>query len=479
MSPATETRHGSLRYVLLLTLVAALGGLLFGYDTAVISGAIGFLAEYFQLDPQVWTGWAAACALLGCALGAGMAGMLSDRFGRKGMLIVSAVLFLISAVGTAFPQNFTQFILFRVIGGLGIGAASMTSPMYIAEIAPARSRGRMVSVNQFAIVTGMLVVYFVNYFIAEYGAAMDRAGGGTGNSWNVLYGWRCMFGSGILPSGLFLSLLLLVPESPRWLVKQGRQDEALAILARVGGDDHARQELGEIRAALAQETGTLAQLLQPGMRIVLAIGVSLAVLQQITGINVFLYFAPEIFKKLGSGTNVALMQTVLVGVVNLAFTVLAIWTVDRLGRKPLMLVGATGMGICLLALGVAAYAQRTELWTIVFILGYIACFALSVGPVTWVILAEIFPTGIRGRAMALATICLWVANYFVTQTFTLMDESPWLIERFHHGFPFWVYAAFCALSVVFIWRYVPETKGKTLEEIERSWLGREGGKDVS
>ena len=207
------------------------------------------------------------------------------------------------------------------------------------------------------------------------------------------------------------------------------------------------------------------------MRIVLVIGVALAVLQQVTGINVFLYFAPEIFKKMGSGVDAALLQTVLVGAVNLLFTVIAIWTVDRLGRKPLMLVGSTGMGVSLLALGLAAYFEQTDVWMLVFILGYIACFALSVGPVTWVILSEIFPTRIRGRAMAIATVCLWLANFVVTQTFTMMDEDPWLVERFHHGFPFWVYAALCAVSVVFVWRFVPETKGKTLEEIERSWMG--------
>jgi SP family xylose:H+ symportor-like MFS transporter len=470
MLHSTPTRDGNTLYVLLLTLVAALGGLLFGYDTAVISGAIGFLAQHFDLDPQLWTGWAAACALLGCALGAAMAGMLSDRFGRKGMLILSALLFLISAVGTAFPQTFAQFIFFRIVGGLGIGAASMTSPMYIAEITPAKIRGRMVSLNQFAIVSGMVVVYFVNYFIAEYGAAMDRTGGLADGSWNATYGWRWMFGSGILPSGLFLALLFFVPESPRWLVKQNRTAEALAILSRVGGPKHAMDEMAEIQAALACETGTLAQLFQPNMRIVLCIGVILAVLQQITGINVFLYFAPEIFKKLGSETSAALMQTVVVGGVNMIFTVLAIWTVDRVGRKPLMLIGFTGMGVCLLALGTAAYCQRTEQWTLAFILGYIACFSLSVGPVTWVILAEIFPTGIRGRAMAIATVCLWAANFVVTQTFTFMDENPWLVNRFNHGFPFWIYAVFCAMSVVFVWRWVPETKGRTLEEIERDWL---------
>jgi SP family xylose:H+ symportor-like MFS transporter len=493
--------RGSLTYVFLLTLVAALGGLLFGYDTAVISGAIGFLQENFKLDPQYMTGWAAACALIGCALGAGMAGMLSDRFGRRGMLIVSALLFLISAIGTAFPRNITEFIIFRMIGGLGIGAASMTSPMYIAEIAPARIRGRMVSVNQFAIVTGMLVVYFVNFFIAEHGknhdmrvlaaritstemtdAQGEKVVGDQVDqldlqmksfglvSWNVEYGWRWMFGSGILPSGLFLILLFSVPESPRWLVAKGRAEEALKVLARVGGSQHARTEVAEIRAALAQETGSIQQLFQPGMRLVLMIGVILAVLQQITGINVFLYYAPEIFKKLGSGTNVALLQQAIVGAVNLLFTIIACWTVDRLGRKPLMLVGSVGMGVSLVAMGLAAYWQQTALWVLVFILGYIACFAMSVGPVVWVILSEIFPTSIRGRAMAIATVSLWVANYIVTQTFKMMDESQWLIDRFHHGFPFWIYAFFCAVTVIFVWFLVPETKGKTLEEIERGWL---------
>ncbi len=470
MNHALEDDRGSTTYVLLLTLIAALGGLLFGYDTAVISGAIGFLQEHFRLDPQLLKGWAAACALLGCALGAAMAGMLSDRFGRKGMLVVSALLFFMSAAGTAFPRTFTEFIIFRIIGGLGIGAASMTSPMYIAEIAPARIRGRMVSVNQFAIVTGMLVVYFVNYFIAEHGAAADQAAGAADGTWNVLYGWRWMFGSGMLPSVLFLALLLVVPESPRWLVKEGRQGDALAILAQVGGGRHAARKWPKSRPRWPKRPARSAQLFMPGMRVALVIGVALAVLQQITGINVFLYFAPEILKKLGSGTNVALLQTVLVGAVNLTFTILAIWTVDRVGRKPLMLVGSSGMFVCLVGLGLAAYSGHTELWTLGLILGYIACFAISVGPVTWVILSEIFPTGIRGRAMAIATVCLWVTNYFVTQTFTLMDESPWLIERFHHSFPFWVYAAFCALSVAFVWLWVPETKGKTLEEIERSWL---------
>lgn len=444
---------------MVVCLVAALGGLLFGYDTGVINGAIGPLKAHFALDAK-WTGWAMGCALVGCAIGAGAAGVLSDRFGRKRVLIISAILFFISAVGTAIPQTIAAFIFYRILGGLGVGAASICSPMYIAEISPARIRGRMVSVNQFAIVTGFLVVYFVNYFIALGGDA----------AWNEQWGWRWMFGSEALPAFLLLVLLFFVPESPRWLTKQNRPDEALKILTRVDGAAYAQNELLEIKDAISHESGSLVQLFAPGMKIVLVIGIVLAVLQQITGINVFLYFGTEIFKKMGSGTNAALLQTVIVGAVNLGFTIIAIWTVDRLGRKPLMIIGSAGMGISLLAMGMAAYFQRTELWVLLFILGYIACFALSVGPVTWVILSEIFPTRIRGRAMAIATVCLWIANYIISQTFPMMDENAWLIEKFHHALPFWLYGVFCVVLLAFVWRVVPETKGKTLEEIEKHWL---------
>ncbi len=318
-----------------------------------------------------------------------------------------------------------------------------------------------------------MLVYFINYLIATYGAQVDKAAEvavAATASWNVEYGWRWMFGSGALPAGLFLVLLLLVPESPRWLTKQGRRGEALDILTRVGGRAQATAELADIEDAIQHESGSLAQLFQPGMRTVFCIGVTLAILQQVTGINVFLYFAPEIFKKMGSSIDAALLQVVCVGAVNLSFTVIAIWTVDLLGRKPLMLIGAVGMGLTLTVMGLAAYQGQTAMWLLLCILGYIACFALSVGPVVWVILSEIFPTRIRGRAMAIATVCLWTANYVVTQTFVLMDESQPLVAKFHHGLPYWIYAGFCVVLVVFVWYWVPETKGKSLEEIERGWL---------
>jgi SP family xylose:H+ symportor-like MFS transporter len=341
--------------------------------------------------------------------------------------------------------------------------ASMLSPLYIAEIAPPDIRGRLVSYNQFAIVTGILAVYFVNYYIA-----------GLGNDlWNVTVGWRWMFGSETLPAVLFFFSLLAIPESPRWLVKRGEDQRALGILSRLSSPEEARTEVAAIKATLAEKAESLAGLFSPGMRIALVIGIALAILQQITGINVFMYYAPEIFKQVGAGTDTALLQTVIVGAFNVTFTVIAIWTVDRIGRKPLLIVGASGMGLSLIGLGFAAYNTTTQSWVLVFILGYIAFFALSMGPVVWVVLSEIYPTRLRGRAMAIATLLLWAANFVVSQTFPVINEDPWLVATFRHAFPFWLYALFCAVTVVVTWLYVPETKGKTLEEIEQYWRKRE------
>ena len=445
---------GSTTYVYLLASVAALGGLLFGYDTAVISGAIGFLEEHFTLD-AVWKGWAASSALVGCIFGAAVAGTLSDRLGRKRVLLMAAVLFTVSAIGSAVPRTLLEFIVARILGGFGVGAASMLSPLYIAEVAPARIRGRLVSLNQLAIIGGMVVVYFVNAYVASLG----------NESWNVEHGWRWMFGSETLPAVLFFVLLFGVPESPRWLTKQNRGAEALAILARVAGPRQAETQMAEIREAIAQESGSLRQVFEPGIRVALAIAVVLAVLQQITGINVVLYYAPEIFKSTGLAAGRAINDTVLVGLVNLAFTLVAIGVVDRLGRKPLLLIASAGMGTSLALLGGAFYLEEFQgPWVLLFTLAYVASFAVAMGPVVWVVMSEIFPTRIRGRAMSIATVCLWVACYAVSQTF------PWMLETLKGAPTFWFYAAMNLVAFVFVARFVPETKGKTLEQIERSWM---------
>jgi len=445
--------------------VATLGGLLFGYDTGVISGAIEPLTVRFHLN-DFMKGWASGCVLIGCATGVLLVGPLSDRFGRKLAMFLAAAMFLASAIGTALPREVWMFIAFRFLGGVGIGIASISTPMYIAEITPARIRGRMVSVNQIAIVGGIAATSFINYYIAKQG---DQ-------TWLINTGWRWMFGTGVAPSVVFALLLLAIPESPRWLVEQRREDEARAILGRVGGDAFADAECNGIKAALAQEKGTWSELFSAKLRRPLLIGIGLAILQQVTGINVFLYFGATIFKSMSQSTGVdaGLLQQVIINGAGVLFTLIAIATVDKWGRKPLMLVGATGMGVSLAAMG--ALAQRmsgdnaASGWMLAFIILYIACFGLSVGPVTWVILSEIYPTAIRGRALGLATFFLWLADYAVTQTFPLFDaKDSWFVQQFHHAFPFYVYAGFCVVLVLLVWRAVPETKGQSLEEIERSW----------
>ncbi len=462
------TVRANLSYLIPICLVATLGGLLFGYDTGVISGAIEFLTARFALD-VVMKGWASGCVLIGCATGVLIVGPISDRFGRKKALLLAAGLFLASAIGTALPRDIWTFILFRWMGGIGIGIASMSTPMYIAEIAPAHLRGRLVSVNQIAIVGGILLVYFVNYFIARCG---DQA-------WNEAVGWRWMFASGILPSVAFALLLLGIPESPRWLVEMGRAPEAEAILTRVAGADFARTELASIREALSTARGNWAELFSRALRLPLIVGILLAILQQVTGINVFLYFGTTIFKNMSASTGVdaGMLQQIVIGGASALSTVVAIATVDNWGRKPLMFLGATGMGVSLLAMGLMAQniADPTTVsgWMLCFIIIYVVCFGLSVGPVTWVILSEIYPTAIRGRALGLATFFLWLADYAVTQTFPMMDaKDSWFVQRFNHAFPFYIYAGFCLALIVVLWRLVPETKGRSLEEIERSWTAR-------
>lgn len=495
--PAEEHAQGSMLYVAVVALVAALGGLLFGYDTAVINGAIGFLTTYFDLNP-VLKGWAVSSALVGCIVGACFAGVLSDWMGRKKVLLISAVLFTLSAIGSAIPESLTAFAVARMLGGFAVGAASMLSPLYIAEIAPAHIRGRLVSLNQLTIVFGMLVVFFVNALVAWKGdridtalvapetatvevalaAAQDASGTvpservperdgtvpDTSNSWNVQYGWRWMFGSETLPCILFLVCLLFVPESPRWLVKQGRAGEALRVLTRVNGATRAAAEIEDITETLKHEGESFADLFRPDMRKALAVGCILAVLQQITGINVILYYGAEVFRSAGIASTTAIYQTVIVGTVNVLFTLVAIWIVDRVGRKPLLMLASAGMGTSLFLVGCLYRPGASEgPWVLICVLAYVASFALAMGPVVWVVLSEIFPTRIRGTAMSVAVVLLWTANFLVTQFYpSLMDTL--------RGNAYHIFGVMCVIALLFVAFFIPETKGKSLEQIETEWL---------
>lgn len=442
-----------LRFIYQCTLVAAIGGLLFGYDTAVVAGAIGYIEEKYQLSAAM-TGWAASCALIGCMIGAMIAGGLSDKLGRRKVLMISAWAFAISSVGIMIPLSLNMFIFFRMIGGIGIGIASILSPMYISEIAPASIRGRLISIYQLGIVIGILLIYFVNAAIA----------GMHDHQWNVDTGWRWMFGSGLLPSIVFILLLLRAPESPRWLAAQNNWDTATDILEKVNGKIGAAEEVKAIKASLSEKQGTFSELLRPGLRTALIIGIFLSIFSQVTGINVIMYYAPEIFKATGDGSSSALMQTIWVGGINVLMTLVAIRYVDRLGRKKLLLIGSAGMAVCLAFVGAAFYQQATAgYWVLGGILLYISFFAISLGPLTFVVVAEIFPNSIRGRAMGVAIFFLWLSVYIVSQTF------PMLLESIGSAYTFWIYMIMSILAFLFIWRMVPETKGKTLEQIQDLW----------
>ncbi len=443
---------GSRVYLMLLTVAAALGGLLFGYDTAVISGAVGFLQKHFELGASL-KGWAASSALVGCIVGAMAGGPLSDRFGRKKMLVLCAVLFALSGIGSALPATLTHFVWARFVGGFAIGAVSVLSPLYIAEIAPEKIRGRLVSLYQLAIVVGILGVFFVNMLIQRLG---DEA-------WNVAYGWRWMMGSLTLPSAVFGLLLLPIPESPRWLMKMGRRAEAEEVLVRVGGAEAAAREMRQIEESLTQEEGKFSELFHGGYRRALMIGVVLAVVCQFSGINAIMYYAPEIFKSVGVGRDAAFTQTVSIGLVNLLFTFVAIWLVDLAGRKALLIAGSIVQVIALIGVGVMFSNGNNGLWLLAFIVLFTGSFAAAMGPIPWIVISEIFPTKIRGQAMSVAVLVLWTSCYIVSQTF------PMLVEAIGNAKTFWIYAACSFAGLIFVTLAVPETKGKTLEEIEQYW----------
>lgn len=516
-----NSQQGNKLYLLGITIVATLGGLLFGYDTAVISGTVSSLRQFF-VEPlhlpidqaNAFEGFIVSSALIGCVVGASIAGWVSQKLGRKPSLIIAAVLFLISALGSAWPELFigmpgsgdytfgTLFVIYRIIGGIGVGMASMVSPMYIAEVAPSDKRGGLVSWNQFAIIFGMLVVYFVNYFIASQGNA----------DWLNTIGWRWMFASEMIPACLFLILLFFVPETPRWLVMKEHTEKAHSILVKLTGEKAAEKEMQDIRNSFESDEQSslkpyyrfmitwiilfvvafiglkyagntnafeisligsfVISLIAPvrsyGFKIII-VGVLLSAFQQFVGINVVLYYAPEIFKSMGSGTDTALLQTIIVGIINLSFTVLAILTVDKFGRKPLLAIGAVIMAIAMIGLGSGFSLGWAGGLNLTFMLLYTAGFAMSWGPVCWVMLAEIFPNSVRSSVMSIAVAAQWVSNFLVSWTFPMMNKNEYLVNSFNHGFSYWVYGVMSVLAAVFILKMVPETKGKTLEDMNKLW----------
>ena len=464
---------GNAGYLLSIVFVSAIGGFLFGYDTAVINGTIEFLEKFF-IEPFGWDpgkasaikGFAISSALIGCIIGGLVAGTSARVLGRKRSMNIAALLFLVSAMGSAYPEMFfagistmghhtflSHFIFYRIVGGIGVGLASMVAPMYIAEIAPASKRGQLVSYQQLAIVTGILVSAIVNYLI----------GGRSGDEWNLNFGWRYMFGAEAIPAVLYFVLAMFIPESPRYLIMKNLEDRALDTLTKINGAEKAKEEQRSIKASLAQHVS--GKLLSYGIGVIV-VGMLLSAFQQFVGINVVFYYATEIFRQVGGDTNAALIQTVVINATNVIFTVIAIYTVDRWGRKPLQIMGALIMAVAMISLGFVFLFGSLGMAALICLVIYVAAFAMSWGPVVWVLLAEIFPNRIRGQAMGIAVAVQWLANFIVSQTFPMMADSETLNATFHGGFGYFIYGGFAVLAAWFMWKFVPETKGVPLEEME-------------
>lgn len=439
-------------YVVLISVVAALGGLLFGFDTAVISGTINFIQPYFGLS-EAGLGWTVSSLLFGSIGGVFIAGKAGDHFGRKKVLMLAAFLFLLSAIGSASAHVLIFFLISRILGGIAVGIASILSPMYIAELAPAKYRGTLVSMNQLAIVIGILVAFFSNYLLV-----------GTGEN-----NWRWMLLVMAAPAILLFFSLFLVPESPRWLVARNRNDEALQVLIKTSGKETAQAELLEIEDTLKnQEESTFSELLSPRIRPLLFIGIILAVFQQITGINTIMYYAPKIFANVGQSNDTALLQTLMIGGTNLIFTLMAMALIDRFGRKLLIIFGTTGMMLMLTGLSVLFFTNQTSgVLVLIFILGYCAFFSASLGPTVWVMVAELFPNRLRSKGMSVAVVALWIACTIITIAFPIM------LEKLSGGITFMIFALICLANLLYVLKYVPETKGKTLEQLEKE-LGDRG-----
>jgi len=466
-STLTNNNKNNKAYLLFISLAAALGGFLFGYDTAVISGTIGFVKSQFDLN-TVMEGWFVSSALVGCITGVAFAGELSDRFGRKRSLIFSGLMFSISVVGCALSASNAELVIFRLIGGIGVGIASMLSPLYISEVSPARIRGRMVALYQFAITIGILSAYFANAIMLRLSETLT--GFNPAGIWHKLLVdevWRGMFGTEILPALLFFLVMFFVPSSPRWLVSKDRKEEAGRVLERINDREFAQRELSFIQESLAKEKrGSWSALFQKGIRVALLAGMGLAILSQFTGINAIIYYGPRIMEEAGIQLSDALGGQVIIGIVNVLATIVAILQIDKFGRKRLMQGGITGMFISLVVVGVLFLTGHSQgFLLLVFILTFIASFAIGIGPVIWVLLSEIYPTRVRGRAMSVATLFLWVGTAIVGQV------VPWMLDVLTPAITFFIFAL-CCIPVPLILRKVPETKRLSLEEIENTWRAK-------
>jgi MFS transporter, SP family, arabinose:H+ symporter len=448
---------GPAGYVTLVSGGAAVGGLLFGYDTAVISGTVDALRDHFELEP-LRLGWVVGSALVGCVIGAALAGKLTDSLGRRTMLVISGALFLVSALWCVITQSADELALARMLGGVGVGFASLVVPVYIAELAPSRNRGALVSLNQIGILVGMVLSYVVNAWIGSWGD----------HEWMVEIGWRIMLGVEALPAALFILMCFAIPESPRWLLQKGREAAASGILTRLHGARQADVELNEIRASLQERDAALGEVFGGRMRRMVAMAMILAFFQAVTGINVVMYYAPTIFTTAHVGRGDALNHSVIIGLVMLVFTIISMLLVDRLGRRSIMLTAAAGMGAALTLLGVSFTNQDgSGTAMLAWILVYVAFFSVGMGGIYWVVVSEIFPTRIRGVAASFSVMCLWGGNYLVSQFFPVMLTAL-------GGDVFYVYAFMCLLCYAFIWRFLPETKGKTLEQIEAKFFPQMG-----
>ncbi len=453
-------------YLVIICLISTLGGFLFGYDTAVISGTLTFVRTQFQMDALL-EGWFVGSALLGCIFGVAFAGIIADAFGRKKALLLSALLLIVSAIGCTVAGDLTVLIFFRWVGGLGVGVASMLSPLFISEVSSPHIRGRMVSLYQFAITVGILAAYFANSEILSLGQNMKLEEGGF---WQWVLSseiWRGMFGAETIPGLFFLALLFFVPESPRWLMVQRRESKARTVLNRLMSEEAVEKEMGEIRQVIAQESLSWRQLLVPGIRGAVLIGMALAILSQFSGINAIIYYGPRIFESAGFGVGGSLSGQVIIGVVNVLFTLIAIWKIDKIGRRVLLIVGCIGMMLSHLAIGTVFYTGQTDgMLLMIFIPLFIAFFAFSFGPVIWTLLSEIYPNAVRGRAMSIATLTLWVGTFIIGQT------VPWMLDNLQPHGTFWLFSVMLIPAIWITWKLVPETKGLTLEQIERYWLSK-------